>query len=653
MKLFRGRLGFPRWSFTDGISKPRRVAERDPDDIDIDDTDDETTQLPRFAIAHLSAGGARSAMTPNDPARRYGAAPEAASRRSYAAEDAAASGEPEAEQAGALPAITADEGEADEAAARRGLEPEDEVAEIVVVSPDLVVDVTGAPAAPVAIAEPSEDPDQADDTEADPDDTIEMPAADVETVDADPSDDQSPTEEPKTGAAEELSAETDDEETASTDEPDAETSADAAEVPTEEADRDDAGTETAADVTEPQSEAADLCPAVETGELAAAAETAPDETAPDQSDADVARPEKELAETADAPDSAEALDTETAETAEATTPGLAGADTEAGPETEPVEADTETAADIADLRSEVTDLDTETAPEHGTEQTDVELDAEIAPEKSEPQESVDNDLAGTDDGDIESADTDGHAAAGEATAAAEVDAEPADEPSPETTDDADHSPYIDDDQIDFIARQRAWMEQHGEWPTEPTEDAVRDAGSDHPDREYPERAYLGLPATPPAVVRAQNGRGFGGLSMPNRRRRRAKPRPPLDLDMLRLDEVMAETRESIGDALLDLTVFETKTGLPVASENGSVEATAMWHRAGKELTESLRYADLPRLGAYYLVRLTGDRVAVVVNAHEDLGACLTLDAAQVGLGTVLTQTVPAVRTAVASTVRGA
>lgn len=589
MKLFRGRLGFPRWSFTDGISKPRRVAERDPDDIDIDDTDDETTQLPRFAIAHLSAGGARSAMTPNDPARRYGAAPEAASRRSYAAEEAAASGEPEAGQAGALPAITADEGEADEAAARRGLEPEDEVAEIVVVSPDLVVDVTGEPAAPVAIAEPSEDPDQAEDTEADPDDTIEMPAADVEAVDADASDDESPTEEPKTGAAEELSAETDDEETASTDEPDAETSADAAEVPTEEADRDDAGTETAADVTEPQSEAADLGPAVETGELAAAAETTPDETA----------------------------------------------------------------ADIADLRSEVTDLDTETAPEHGTEQTDVELDAEVAPEKSEPQESVDNDLAGTDDGDIESADTDGHAAAGEATDAAEVDAKPADEPSPETTDDADHSPYIDDDQIDFIARQRAWMEQHGEWPTEPTEDAVRDAGSDHPDREYPERAYLGLPATPPAVVRAQNGRGFGGLSMPNRRRRRAKPRPPLDLDMLRLDEVMAETRESIGDALLDLTVFETKTGLPVASENGSVEATAMWHRAGKELTESLRYADLPRLGAYYLVRLTGDRVAVVVNAHEDLGACLTLDAAQVGLGTVLTQTVPAVRTAVASTVRGA
>ena len=82
MKLFRGRLGFPRWSFTDGLTKPRRVAERDPNDVD---EGEETTQLPRFAMTHTAVGGVRSALTPTDGSPPSTPTPNALSLRRRAA----------------------------------------------------------------------------------------------------------------------------------------------------------------------------------------------------------------------------------------------------------------------------------------------------------------------------------------------------------------------------------------------------------------------------------------------------------------------------------------------------------------------------------------------------------------------------------------
>ena len=207
-------------------------------------------------------------------------------------------------------------------------------------------------------------------------------------------------------------------------------------------------------------------------------------------------------------------------------------------------------------------------------------------------------------------------------------------------------------QVNLIEQLREWMADQGDWPGAATEEAVDRASTSHPDRVCPRPAYRGLPSQSPAVVRAKNGRGFGGLLLNRRRRRRARPRPPLELDVNRLDEVLTETRESLGAGLIAATIFEAQTGLPLATDRGTVAATAMWHRASHDLTGSLRHADLPGLGGYYLVKLTGGRIAVVVHAHPDLGACLTFDLDQVPLGEVLQRTIPSVRQAVASAAQG-
>jgi hypothetical protein len=60
---------------------------------------------------------------------------------------------------------------------------------------------------------------------------------------------------------------------------------------------------------------------------------------------------------------------------------------------------------------------------------------------------------------------------------------------------------------------------------------------------------------------------------------------------------------------------------------------------------------LPAAGPYHLVGLEDGRLAVLLHADPDLGACLTVDLDVVALDTLLATAVPSLRGALASTSR--
>ncbi|MDO5286140.1 MAG: hypothetical protein Q4G45_04885 [Actinomycetia bacterium] len=525
MKLFRGRLGFPRWSFTDGLTKPRRVAERDPNELD--EGSEETTQLPRFALTHTAVRGARSALTPSD--RRL-AAEHGGPQRSLPEGSLATGGiiqpVPSRTRADA-PAAGHQSGTARTAAPAEAVQGPAQTEEATTPTTDHAA-VTSSPAEPVPDTETTH--------------VIEA-VSDAETTHI-------------------IEAVTD------------------ADAPAQTADATDD------DQAEPEATA----------------------------DSALTRPETGTSAEEDEPAEAQARSTLAEQTTDETGPT---SQAPAARKDEPGDAPVilgRGAEDVPEAPATVDD-----APE--------DAPAGEAPEQSTAHQQAKPRTSSTT-----------HARPSKSRKRGSA---------------TKHLEGLDPEQVNVIEQLREWMESHGDWPVAPTDEAVDLASTSHPDRTYPQPEYGGLPKEPPAVVRAKNGRGFGGTLLNRRRRRKVKPRPPLELDRQRLDEVLTETRESVGEALIDLTVFEARTGLLLASDGGTVATTALWHRASHDLTETLRHADLPRLGGYYLVRLTGGRIAVVVNAHPDLGACLTLDLEQVQLGEVLKHTIPSVRRAVASAAVGA
>ena len=74
------------------------------------------------------------------------------------------------------------------------------------------------------------------------------------------------------------------------------------------------------------------------------------------------------------------------------------------------------------------------------------------------------------------------------------------------------------------------------------------------------------------------------------------------------------TEAHVGVGLVDLVVWHTTTGLPLAARGVDPVTAALWHQASRDMRAMLPYAGLPELGAYHLVGLADRRLAVLVHA---------------------------------------
>ncbi|MGV8849148.1 MAG: hypothetical protein ACOH16_06345 [Propionibacteriaceae bacterium] len=216
--------------------------------------------------------------------------------------------------------------------------------------------------------------------------------------------------------------------------------------------------------------------------------------------------------------------------------------------------------------------------------------------------------------------------------------------SGDTADDADtiEIPAVVDEPTEhWLAERQAWFAETGDWPTEASDESVQLAAT-HPTRPYVAPDYPGLPAQSPAEVRARHGRGFST----HRRRRRKRhhghevEKRRVDIDLVALDAALDATETHVGEGLVDLVVWHTTTGLPLAARGVDPVTATLWHQASRDVRAMLPYADLPELGSYHLVGLADRRLAVLVHAGADLGACVTVDLTAVSVNDVMTIAIP-------------
>ncbi|HEY5483688.1 MAG TPA: hypothetical protein VIK31_07745 [Propionibacteriaceae bacterium] len=233
--------------------------------------------------------------------------------------------------------------------------------------------------------------------------------------------------------------------------------------------------------------------------------------------------------------------------------------------------------------------------------------------------------------------------AGEPIAAPEVEAIP--EPVPAR-------PAADVAHVSWIEERRAWFAT-GDWPTEASEEAVQLAAT-HPERPYTPPLHPGLPTDSPAEVRARHGRGFASLTRRHRRRRHGHEQVQrrTDIDLAALEAALDSAASTVGDGLVDLVVWHATTGLALASRGHvAPEHASLWHGATREVRATLPYADLPDAVSYHLVGLADRRLAVLLHANPDLGACVTVDLDRVAVNALLATAVPQLSHALAATSR--
>jgi hypothetical protein len=225
----------------------------------------------------------------------------------------------------------------------------------------------------------------------------------------------------------------------------------------------------------------------------------------------------------------------------------------------------------------------------------------------------------------------------------------------DTADDADTiaiPAVADEPSVHWLAERRAWFAESGDWPTEASDESVQLAAT-HPKSPYVAPDYPGLPAASPAEVRARHGRGFST----HRRRRRKRhhgheaEKRRVDIDLAALDAALDATETHLGDGLVDLVVWHATTGLPLAARGVDPVTATLWHQATRDVRAMLPYADLPALGSYHLIGLADRRLAVLVHAGADLGACVTVDLAVVSVNDLMTTAIPQLHESLAAASR--
>lgn len=114
----------------------------------------------------------------------------------------------------------------------------------------------------------------------------------------------------------------------------------------------------------------------------------------------------------------------------------------------------------------------------------------------------------------------------------------------------------------------------------------------------------------------------------------------IDIDTERLESVIEELREVLGDGLIATDIWDRSTGLALASYASHPAVSALLNQITTEMVETLHRADLPGLNRYYLLDLEDDTTAVVIQHGTDILQSLILDATRTNQGVVFAMVMP-------------
>ncbi len=115
----------------------------------------------------------------------------------------------------------------------------------------------------------------------------------------------------------------------------------------------------------------------------------------------------------------------------------------------------------------------------------------------------------------------------------------------------------------------------------------------------------------------------------------------IDIDTERLESVIADLRELLGDGLLATDIWDRSTGLSLASYASHPAVSALLNQLTTETVEALRRAGLPGLNRYYMLDLERDTTVVVILHDTDILQALLVRPATENRGVLFAMAMPA------------
>jgi hypothetical protein len=123
------------------------------------------------------------------------------------------------------------------------------------------------------------------------------------------------------------------------------------------------------------------------------------------------------------------------------------------------------------------------------------------------------------------------------------------------------------------------------------------------------------------------------------------------MDAKKLNEIIQEFKNELGDALIATDIWGTADGQSIAGYNTQPAAAALFNRITLIINNALKGSDFPLLNRYYLLHLEGGNISAAMQFGDyQWGILVNTKQVQLGLllNVLIPETMEAIREALAA-----
>lgn len=115
-----------------------------------------------------------------------------------------------------------------------------------------------------------------------------------------------------------------------------------------------------------------------------------------------------------------------------------------------------------------------------------------------------------------------------------------------------------------------------------------------------------------------------------------------DVDVSRLEQIVAETKANVGDGLLAMDIWDHASGKSLAAHNTQPDAIALFNAVTDAITKTISPTPFPPLARYYLLNLAADHNVVIMRPTESVVCGMLMNSTATDIGSVMGSVVPKV-----------
>jgi hypothetical protein len=111
------------------------------------------------------------------------------------------------------------------------------------------------------------------------------------------------------------------------------------------------------------------------------------------------------------------------------------------------------------------------------------------------------------------------------------------------------------------------------------------------------------------------------------------------LDDRRVNQLIEELKNDLGDGFIATDIWATAYAQPLVGYRSQPETAALFNEVTQKLEKTLKTAEFPGLGNYYMVNLNNNRLAVIlsINTYQ---LFLLIDLSKTTMGLLMSVTLP-------------